>query len=387
MWEKVKLGEICEIINGYAFKSSKYVETNGARVIRITNVQKGKIVDNDPKLYPFNLLDKLDNFEIKENHILMSLTGNVGRVGLFPKELLPAYLNQRVCKITPLSERISKKYLYHYLNSSIFEIEAINASGGAAQLNLSSSWVSKHEIPLPPLHIQEKIAEILDKADELRRKDQELQDKYDQLAQAIFIDMFGDPVKNEKGFRSGTIRDLVKEVKYGTSSPAQENGMYPYLRMNNITYNGSWDYSSIKYINATESDYLKYGLEYGDLIFNRTNSKELVGKTAVYKSLEKVIIAGYLIRVRVNNLAHPDYISAYLNSKHGKKTLVSMCKNIVGQANINAQELQDIKILIPPIHLQEEFAKKIEIIHQLKAQTNAEKSEELFQSLLQKAFK
>src|SRR5690606_40301912 len=79
MWEKVKLGEICEIINGYAFKSSKYVETNGARVIRITNVQKGKIVDNDPKLYPFNLLDKLDNFEIKENDILMSLTGNVDR--------------------------------------------------------------------------------------------------------------------------------------------------------------------------------------------------------------------------------------------------------------------------------------------------------------------
>src|SRR5690606_4071417 len=163
--------------------------------------------------------------------------------------------------------------------------------------------------------------------------------------------------------------------------------LFPYTTLfrSNITYNGSWDYSSIKYINATESDYLKYGLEYGDLIFNRTNSKELVGKTAVYKSLEKVIIAGYLIRVRVNNLAHPDYISAYLNSKHGKKTLVSMCKNIVGQANINAQELQDIKILIPPIHLQEEFAKKIEIIHQLKAHTNAEKSEELFQSLDRKS--
>ena len=87
--EKVSIYESCDITNGFAFKSEKYIKENGGRIIRITNVQKGKIVDNDPKFYPFTLLKKLEAFEIFEGDIMMSLTGNVGRVGRFPKELLP----------------------------------------------------------------------------------------------------------------------------------------------------------------------------------------------------------------------------------------------------------------------------------------------------------
>src|SRR5690606_5950822 len=278
MWEKVKLGDIVKISKG-----KKHTPTpNGKH--RYINIEEL----HNPQNY---ILTDDEGIFVNSNDLIIAWDGaNAGMVGTN----LIGVIGSTLARLSIVNNTLNSNYLFWYLRSINDIIKSQRT--GATIPHVNGNALKELEIPLPPLHIQEKIAEILDKADELRRKDQELQDKYDQLAQAIFIDMFGDPVKNEKGFRSGTIRDLVKEVKYGTSSPAQENGMYPYLRMNNITYNGSWDYSSIKYINATESDYLKYGLEYGDLIFNRTNSKELVGKTAVYKSLEKVIIAGYLIR-------------------------------------------------------------------------------------------
>ena len=150
--------------------------------------------------------------------------------------------------------------------------------------------------------------------------------------------MFGDTVTNPKGWEVGTIRDLVSEVKYGTSKPAVDNGKYIYLRMNNITYSGCMDYTDLKYIDVEDKEIEKYVVRKGDVLFNRTNSKELVGKTAVFKEDTPMIIAGYIIRVRPNERSNPEYISGFLNSSYGKRTLLDMCKAIVGQENINAQE-------------------------------------------------
>jgi type I restriction enzyme S subunit len=132
----------------------------------------------------------------------------------------------------------------------------------------------------------------------------------------------------------------------------------------------------------------KYLAQKGDLLFNRTNSKELVGKTAVFEEDKPMAIAGYLVRIRANERGNNYYLSAYLNSAHGKKTLVGMCKSIVGMANINAQEVQNIKIVLPPIQLQNEFEKIVKATKQkLK---NFDKSSDLlndnFNSLSQKAF-
>lgn len=164
----------------------------------------------------------------------------------------------------------------------------------------------------------------------------------------------------------GIIGDVVKEVKYGTSSPADENGIYPYLRMGNITYDGYLDLTDLKYITVKDEEIHKYIVKKGDVLFNRTNSKELVGKTCVFNLDEPMIIAGYIIRIRTNNRVIPEYLSALLNSKYGKRTLYEMCKSIIGQANINAQELQKIKLLIPPIELQNQFAKEAQAIDKSK---------------------
>src|SRR5690606_8802639 len=100
----------------------------------------------------------------------------------------------------------------------------------------------------------------------------------------------------------------------------------------------------------------------GELLFNRTNSKELVGKTAVYREEEPMAYAGYLVKLICNERANAEFISAYLNSAYGKAILFSMAKNIVGMANINAEELKKIKIYIPPKNLQDKFAEVNKVI-------------------------
>ena len=180
----------------------------------------------------------------------------------------------------------------------------------------------------------------------------------------------------------------MSEVKYGTSRPAVDGGAYKYLRMGNITFDGHLDLSDLKYIDIPDSELEKCLVRKGDVLFNRTNSKELVGKTCVFDLDEPMVIAGYIIRVRVNKKVLPIYLSAVLNSRYGKQTLTDMCKAIVGQANINAQELQDIAILIPPIELQEKFSDYAETIKKSKLtiQQSLDKLEVLKKALMQQYF-
>jgi Type I restriction modification DNA specificity domain len=246
------------------------------------------------------------------------------------------------------------------------------------------------KIPLPPIEEQKRIAAILDQADSLRRARRQAIEKLNSLSQSIFYDMLGDPSSNPHGFPVGTIRDLVREVKYGSAKKAHlEPDGLPILRMGNITYGGELDLNNLKYVHLADKEIEKYTAQKGDILFNRTNSKELVGKTAVFDKEEPFAIAGYLVRARTNEKANPYYISGYLNSAHGKKTLLNMCKNIVGMANINAQEFQDIKITIPPIELQNEFYGRLELIdrHKAELQKTLTVMETLFLSLQQRAFR
>ena len=145
---KVRLGDTCEILNGYAFKSENYV-TEGIRVIRIANVQKGYIEDKEPQYYPINFEEDITKYFLYENDLLISLTGNVGRVALLPKEMLPAALNQRVaCLRMKAKSVISKDYLFHYLNSDKFENDCITSSKGVAQKNMSSPVIIKTDMPI-----------------------------------------------------------------------------------------------------------------------------------------------------------------------------------------------------------------------------------------------
>jgi len=211
--------------------------------------------------------------------------------------------------------------------------EAFKASGptfagekqGSTHQTIYMPTVKRFKVLLPPLSEQKRIADILDKADAIRRKRQEAISSLLSIPGSAFHAMFGTPSQNTKGWEIGTIRDLVEEAKYGSSSKAGSEGEFPMLRMNNVTYEGTWDLSDLKYIDLPEKDQPKYLARKGDILFNRTNSKELVGKTAVFQEETPMAFAGYLVRARTNAHAHPDYIAGYLNSPHGKATLRHMC--------------------------------------------------------------
>lgn len=161
-FDLVKIDDVVSIQNGFAFKSENY-QKEGFRVIRITNVQNGRIEDSNPKFYP--KLDSSDHekYLLYDRDILISLTGNVGRVGRLTHDLEPAYLNQRVCKLEIFSPtRLLSDYLFWILNSKKFESDCIENSTGMAQKNLSTNWIKEYEFPLPPLEVQQEIVDELE---------------------------------------------------------------------------------------------------------------------------------------------------------------------------------------------------------------------------------
>jgi type I restriction enzyme S subunit len=376
-WERVELGDLVEITSGGAFKSKLFNEEGkGLPLVRIRNVGT-----NSTDTYYKGDYDS--KYIIDNQDFLISMDGEF-RVEKWLGG--KALLNQRVCKIDSASEKLDRNYLYRFLPFELKKIE--DKTSFVTVKHLSVKKIKNIQIPLPPLPEQCRLAARLDKADAVRQKSRALVEAYAELGRSVFLEVFGDPVRNPHNFPKGIIEDLVSEVKYGTSKKAGKEGKFKYLRMNNITYSGDLDLEKLKYIDLTEKEQPKYLVKKGDILFNRTNSKELVGKTTVFNQDEQMAIAGYIIRVRTNELANPYYISGYLNSRHGKMVLENMCKNIVGMANINAKELQSIPILLPPLPLQTRFAAMVANIESQRrlAERQLEAAEAVFGGVLQGTF-
>ena len=379
-----RLGDICTIVSGTTPKSGcpEYWDGDINWVTPAElNDESDVIYESQRKITKQAVIDSsLKPFPA--GTVLLSSRAPIGKVAIAGTEM---YCNQGFKNLI-CSDAIYNRYLYHYLRN---KTEYLNSLGrGATFKEISKSIVEEIEIPLPSLEEQRRIAALLDKVSDLITKRRAQLDKLDLLVKARFVEMFGDQYTNPKGWETGTIRDVVSEVKYGTSRPAVEGGAYKYLRMGNITFNGHLDLDDLKYIDIPASEIEKCIVKKGDVLFNRTNSKELVGKTCVFDIDEPMVIAGYIIRVRVNERVLPDYLSAVLNSQYGKRTLADMCKAIVGQANINAQELQSIAILIPPVEVQRQFSQFVNQVNNLASNMNCGlgKLETLKKALLQQYF-
>ena len=170
------------------------------------------------------------------------------------------------------------------------------------------------------------------------------------------------------GWEWCNLEDIVCELKYGTSEKSLSVGKIAVLRMGNITNVGTIDYSNLVYSSNNE-DIKLYSLEKDDLLFNRTNSSEWVGKTAIYKKEQPAIYAGYLIRIRPI-LIFSDYLNTVMNSSYYRNWCYNVKTDAVNQSNINAQKLSQLMIPIPPLKEQErivvEVAKWISLIDTIK---------------------
>ena len=381
-----KLGDLFQISSGGtpSRKNIEYYENGTIPWVKTGDLHNKWLVAASENISEVGLSNSSAKLYPKGTVLLAMYGATIGACSILN---IDAATNQACAAFTP-TEEVEPEYLYYAFKANKHNF--VRAGAGGAQPNISGKFLKSFEIPLPPLPIQKQIAAVLEKADNLRQQSQQMEEDLNSLAQSVFLDMFGDPAKNEKGWPIATIGDCCKSVNYGTSEKADEStGDYPVLRMNNITYDGRWNFDSLKYINLDDKGTEKYLVESGDLLFNRTNSKELVGKTAVFRENKAMAFAGYLVRARLNERAVPEYISAVMNSHYGKQTLLSMCKSIVGMANINAKEFQKIRIPIPPIALQEDFQEIILSINSKMRDIEVNKKEykNLFNSLMQRAFK
>lgn len=366
-WEYKKLGEVCDVINGYAFKSSKYT-SQGTRIIRITNVQKGYVVDNDPKFYSNEDFKDLFQYSLFEGDLVMSLTGNVGRVGILQKNMLPAALNQRVACLRVKSEKMQLNYLFHLLNSNLFENAAIQSARGIAQLNMSTEWLKNYIIPLPPLSTQLSIVSELDKINELIRLKKEQLKDFDNLAQSIFYEMFGDPVENERGWEVKKLGEVCSQITDGThNSPTNtEKGDFMYVTAKNIKRDGII-LDNITYVDANthQSIYSRCNPEYGDVLYIKDGVT--TGIATINNLREEFSLLSSVALLKLGDKIVNYYLKAVLNTQ----SLYNNIRSNMGGAAITRLTLvkiKAIKILLPPLPLQHLFAQRIEQIEHQKAE-------------------
>lgn len=280
--------------------------------------------------------------------VFVRSNGNKMLVGrclvIFPGDIPTTYSGFCI-RFRKEAECVDTTYLVQLLKAD--STRSKMAGRGANIQNLNQQILGALQIPIPPIELQQEFKDFIKQSDKSKFIGFKSQ----------FIEMFGLPESNEHEYEIGTIADVVKDVHYGTAKKASENGRYIYIRMNNITYDGELDLADIKRIDVPEKDLAGCMVQEGDVLFNRTNSKDLVGKTCHFTGDEPMIIAGYIIRLRMNGKVLPEYVSTFMNLERSKKLLYSMAKGAVGQANINAKEVQSIPIVIPLESVQQEFLK------------------------------
>jgi len=388
-WETVKLGEIAETSSGGTPNRSIEKYWVGGSIPWIKSGQlKDCIIDGAEEYISEEGLQNSSAKFFKKGTLLLALYGaTAGKLGFLG---LDATTNQAICAIVPKYGNLNTKYLYYYLLTKRNEI--IIDSAGGAQPNISQNYVQQIKIPLPPLPIQRRIAEILDAADALRRKDQELLQKYDELAQAIFIDMFGDPVKNEKGFKFVMLGDCLDNIQIGPfgtqlhESDYIKNGIPVINPMHigdlKIKPNYNYSISEEKYYELPQ-----YHLKENDIILGRRGE---MGRCAIVtKNQGKCLCGtGSLYLTVKNELLDPLFLVYVLSRKSTKIALENVSAGTT-MANLNKSIINDFKIILPNIEKQRDFVKAVKLSEESIEHTMGliDKSAIIFNSLLQKAFK
>ncbi len=391
----VKISDVLFFQEGPGVRNTQYT-SEGVKLLNVANLVDGKVdfSTSDRYISEEEAYGKYKHFLCDDGDLIVASSGIKveyfdKKMGFIDSSMLPLCMNTSTIRFKVLNpQKLEIRFFMYYLKSNSFKEQLARHITGSAQLNYGPSHLNKMIMPLVTLEKQKEIIKKLDKIQTIIEiRQQELQ-KLDELVKSRFIELFGDPKLNPRKWDMVTIGDIATDVRYGTSRPATEGGKYPYLRMNNLTYEGYLDLTDLKHIDIPDNEIEKCVVRNGDVLFNRTNSVELVGKTCVYNLDYDMIIAGYIIRVRIDDRVLPVILSSYLNSTVMKEQLRSMAKGAVNQANINAQELRSIPIYLPPITLQHEFATFVEQVDKSKfaVQQALDKAQLLFDSLMQKYF-
>ncbi|QVL18367.1 restriction endonuclease subunit S [Pseudomonas qingdaonensis] len=238
-----------------------------------------------------------------------------------------------------------------------------------SQSGVESDTLASFKIPLPTLPEQQRIVDVLRQAEVVAKAKQSISKQIDHLVRTAYWEHFGAWYTAEGMIDPVRISDWVADSQYGVSEAMEGHGTHAVLRMNSITTSGWLDLSDLKYASLSKKDIGSTELQDGDLLFNRTNSKELVGKCAIWRPVPGAFsFASYLVRLRLKPEMLPEYLWATLNSAYGKYRLFNSAKQAVSMANVSPTDLGRLTVPLPPRPLQEKFAAFVRAVEELRTQ-------------------
>ncbi len=391
-WQTVKLGDVAEFIRGITFKPVDVVSLDTFNAI---GCMRTKNVQTDLDLNDVWGIDKrfVKNVKqiMREGDILVSSANSwnlVGKGCWIPKLNYECTFGGFVSVLRGNPQKIDAKYLYNWYTSK--KIQNIVRSFGQKTTNISNLNIERclaQELVLPPLAQQKRIAAILDKADAIKRKREQAIAKLDQLAQSIFVEMFGDIESNSKKLSKVTLKDVCLRVTDGThQSPKWQSDGVPFLFISNIV-NGEIVLKTNKYISNTTYDELtnRCRIEVGDVLYTTVGT---YGNVAIVRTTEKFCFQRHIAHIKPDqNIVNSVFLSAMLYSNCVKRQADRIAKGIA-QKTVNLGDICKFIIFCPSIALQEQFATRISKLEKLKASNIAalEKHNELFASLQSQAF-
>jgi type I restriction enzyme S subunit len=428
VWSKLRI--FCNFID-YRGKTPNKTD-DGIRLITAKNIKKGYISLNPEEFIAESDYDTWMTRGIPKYGDVIFTTeaplGNVAQLFLTEKYALA----QRAITLSIIDGMIQEYLKFVLLSPSIQESINQMATGTTVK-GIKASKLKELPIPIPPLKEQNRIVNIIEslfeKLDKAKELIEEAREGFEKRKAAILEKAFnGELTKNwriSNDINSETLlnsilisnenikknfdftvanelydiptnwswiklKDVCEKCKYGTSTKSQVEGKIPVLRMGNLQQ-GKLDWYNLVYT-SDEDEISKYDLRKGDLLFNRTNSPELVGKTSIYNGEMEAIFAGYLIRVRVLDEIQPEYINYFMNSIHAKSRCMDVKSDGVSQSNINAEKLGDFDIPLPSTQEQTEIVrilnKLLEEESKIKDLTQLEEQIDLIKkSILAKAFR
>lgn len=384
-WCWVRMNSISNFERGITFPASaKEKEKSFANIpcLRTANVQETLDISDliyVDKTYMKNNPAKL----VKKKDILMSIANSkelVGKTSLINSFTGPMTFGGFVMAIR---SKIVADYLFYYLRNEFYSGRFIGDSTQTTNIaNINSTMLGQIETPVPPLAEQQRIVEriesLFSKLDEAKEKAQEVINSFETRKAAILHKAFSGELtakwREENGvgiesWENRSINDICHSLKYGTSKKSKTQGSVIVIRMGNLQQ-GEIDWSDLAYTDDKE-DIEKYRLYPGDVLFNRTNSAVLVGKTSIYRGEFPAIYAGYLIKL---DYKHDEIIGDYLNYALNTPAAKEYCNNVktdgVNQSNINAKKIGAFVIPVASINEQQVI---VEIISSLLKKENESK--------------
>jgi type I restriction enzyme S subunit len=381
-WANVRLAKVAKSDDG-AFVDGPFgsnlkadeMHTEGyARVIQLQNIRESEFVDTNHRYISEEKFEELSRHGAEAGDLAIAkMSEPVARACLLP-DIEDQYLVVADCiKLSVDESAHNSQFVMLALNSRSVWKQAFARSRGSTRKRINLTQLKEVQIPSPPLSEQRKIATVLHTVDQAIQKTEEIVEQTHTIKKSLMQDIFHGYHKDFTDYHTtpvgeipidwsvASIGDVVHTAQYGISESMSEEGQYPIFRMNNIE-NGYMIDEPLKYIDLDDDDFEKYRVEEGDILFNRTNSLKLVGKTGIYQLDGDHVFASYLVRLQTNDRAEPYYLNYYMNSSEAQNRMMDFATKGVSQANINANSIQQVKIPLPPIEEQKEIVGHIRSI-------------------------